>query len=64
MITVNGRNVYDFEGKTVAEIIKSNYPYAKIYVKLNGRHIEPDEYPDLVLAPGDQLQVIHLMAGG
>lgn len=64
MITVNGRSMAGLEGMTVQAVIEAHYPYAKIYVKHNGQHIEPEAYPQLVLQDGDQLQVIHLMAGG
>ncbi len=64
MITVNGRTMAGLEQKSIEEVILLHYPYAKIYVKYNGRHVEPEEYPQLILAQGDQLQVIHLMAGG
>lgn len=64
MITVNGRTLASVEGMTIDQVILLHYPYAKIFVKYNGRHVEPEEYPQLVLKFGDQLQVIHLMAGG
>lgn len=64
MITVNNRSILGLEGMTIAEVISQYYPYAKIYVKCNGHHIEPEDYATIMLAEGDQLQVIHLMAGG
>lgn len=64
MITVNGRAADELGGQDVRAVIEARYPYARIYVKYNGEHVEPEAYPRLRLKDGDALEVIHLMAGG
>ncbi len=65
MITVNGRSFPWEEGLTVRKLLdKKNYTFAMIVVKINGRHIPPDEYETALINDGDDVQVIHMITGG
>ncbi len=43
--------------------IKS-FTFPKIIVKVNGKHIEQDEYATTLVNDGDNVEMIHLLAGG
>lgn len=40
------------------------YTFSKIYVKVNGELIEKEDYSKTVVSKGDNVQIIHLLAGG
>lgn len=40
------------------------YTFSKIYVKVNGELIEKEDYRKTVVNKGDNVQIIHLLAGG
>ncbi|SDK82074.1 sulfur carrier protein ThiS [Natronincola ferrireducens] len=65
MIKVNGRAFEWEENLTVEELLKKkNYTYPKIFVKINDQLIPQNEYAKKVIMDGDDVKVIHLMAGG
>jgi len=65
IIKLNNRDFLWHEGMTIEEIIKlKNYTWTKIIVKVNGQHIEEDDYAAIVLNDGDDVQMLHLLAGG
>ena len=41
-----------------------NFTFPKIIVKVNGNHIEQDEYATTLVNDGDNVEMIHLLAGG
>ena len=41
-----------------------NFTFPKIIVKVNGKHIEKEEYATTVINDGDNVEMIHLLAGG
>ncbi len=50
---------------TVEDIMNKNkFIFPKIIVKINGQHIEKEDYPKTVVKDGDNVQMIHLLAGG
>lgn len=50
---------------TIEDILKlKNYTWTKIIVKINGNHIEEKDYAITVVNDGDDVQMIHLLAGG
>ncbi|HHV46635.1 MAG TPA: sulfur carrier protein ThiS [Tissierellia bacterium] len=65
MITVNGREFPYEEGLTVANLLqKKGYTFKMITVKINGNVIKKDEYETTLIRDGDNVQVLHHVAGG
>ena len=42
--------------------MKFNFPL--VFVKLNGKVIKKDTYPQAIIRDGDTVEAIHLMGGG
>ncbi|MBB6217189.1 sulfur carrier protein [Anaerosolibacter carboniphilus] len=65
MIKVNSKDFQWEEKLTVSRLLqKKNYTYPKIIVKVNGKLVHKEEYDEKVIKDGDDVQVIHLLAGG
>lgn len=65
MIMLNGKPCPVHQGWTIRSLLDyKRYTYPKIIVTINGAHIEPEEYAEVPVSPGDVVQVIHMMAGG
>ncbi|MGB4437786.1 MAG: sulfur carrier protein ThiS [Sedimentibacter sp.] len=65
MIKVNNRDFQWEHGMTVEDILKlKNYTWKKIIVKVNGIHVEEEDYKVTVINDGDDVQMLHLLAGG
>jgi sulfur carrier protein len=65
IIKLNGRDFPWEEGMTVEYIMnKKKFIFPKIIVKINDEHIEKDDYPTTLVNDGDNVQMIHLLAGG
>lgn len=65
MIRLNNRNCEWNEGLTVTELLKiKKYTFSQIIVSVNGKFIHNYEYPYTTILDGDDVKVIHLMAGG
>lgn len=65
IIKLNGRDFPWEDGLTVAGVIEKNgFTFPKLIVKLNDRVIEEEEYETTIINKGDDLKVIHLLAGG
>lgn len=43
---------------------KKKFTYSRIIVKVNGQHIEQEDYNKVIINDGDDVQMIHLLAGG
>ena len=43
---------------------KKKFTYSRIIVKINGNHIDQQDYAKTVINDGDNVQMIHLLAGG
>lgn len=53
------------EGMTIQDVIEDNrFTWPKIVVRLNRKVIEPELYTEIVVSEEDNLEVIHLLAGG
>lgn len=64
-MTINGRPSTVPAGSSVRELLDlMNFTYPKIFVKINGSHIEEGAYETTIVHEEDAVQVIHLMAGG
>lgn len=65
MILINGKKHTWTEKLTVQEILDiKKYTFPKIIVKINGRLIPKHEYASTLIYDEDEVQVIHLLAGG
>ncbi|MFZ5966512.1 MAG: sulfur carrier protein ThiS [Bacillota bacterium] len=65
MIKVNSKDFEWEEGLTVQRLLeKKRYTYPKIIVKINGHLISKEEYHSTLINDGDDVQAIHLLAGG
>jgi len=65
IIKLNNRDFPWEEGLTVEKIIeKKSFTFPKIIVKVNGKHIEKEDYATTIINDGDNVQIIHLLAGG
>lgn len=65
MITVNGRDFPYKKGLTVEELLEiKGYVFRMITVKINGRVINKEYYGTTIINDGDNVQVLHHVAGG
>ena len=65
MIKVNNRDFEWTEGLTVQELLnKKSYTYPKLIIKINNVLVPSEEYSSTVIKDGDDVKVIHLLAGG
>jgi len=65
IIKLNGRDFSWEDNLTIQGIIeKKKYTFPKLIVKLNGQHIEKEDYETTYVNDGDNVQIIHLLAGG
>lgn len=65
MIKVNDKNFEWQEGLTVTKLLElKKYSYPKIIVAINDNHITKKEYQSTLIMDGDDVKVIHLLAGG
>lgn len=65
MITVNGKEFSWEEGMTVRKLLElKKYAYPRITVKINGKFVRDEEFDTTIINDGDEVQCIHLMAGG
>jgi sulfur carrier protein len=65
VIQVNGRDFEWVEGLTIQAILEAHrYSSPRIVVKVNGKVVRQPEWPHYVVADGDDVRAIHLIAGG
>ena len=65
MLTVNNAEHAFREGMTIRTVLdEKGYVFHRIIVKLNGRVIEEDDYSKVILNDGDNVEAIHIFAGG
>jgi thiamine biosynthesis protein ThiS len=65
MIKVNTREYPWHEGLTVQRLLdEKTYTFKQLVVKVNDIFIPEDQYQSLLINDGDNVMVIHLMAGG
>lgn len=65
IIILNNRDFPWEEGLTIEKIMEiKNFTFSKIIVKVNGNHIEKDDYATTIVNDGDNVEIIHLLAGG
>ncbi|KJS19154.1 MAG: thiamine biosynthesis protein ThiS [Clostridiaceae bacterium BRH_c20a] len=65
MIKVNNRPIEWQEGMTIKKLINSlKYSYPVLIVTINGEHIPREKYEEAAVADGDDVKIIHPIAGG
>jgi len=65
MIKVNTREHPWHENLTVQRLLdEKTYTFKQLVVKVNGNFVPEDQYDQYVISDGDDVMVIHLMAGG
>lgn len=65
MILVNNRQSEYQDGLTVRKLLEiKKFSYPRITVIINGDVVQPENYEITSINDGDDVQVIHLMAGG
>ena len=64
-LTVNGDPLKWNEGMTVSDVIQlKNYTFKMLVVKIDGRLVKKNLWPETIIPAGSDVQVIHLMSGG
>jgi len=65
MITVNTKEHLWREGMTVQSVIdEKGYTFKHLVVRVNGRPLPESLYDSFEIHDGDEVLVLHLMAGG
>lgn len=65
MLTVNNTEYPFREGMTIKALMdEKDFVFHRIIVKLNGRLIEDSSYANTALSDGDNVEAIHIFAGG
>ena len=65
MFKLNNRDCEWQVGLTVEVLLKiKNYTYPRIVVLVNAEVIPEDKYASTIISDGDNVEAIHLMAGG
>ncbi|PYK21026.1 MAG: thiamine biosynthesis protein ThiS [Verrucomicrobia bacterium] len=64
-ISLNGESVDSREAKTIAELIdRYQFPPQSILVEHNGLAVHRHEWTERLLAEGDRVELIRVVAGG
>jgi len=65
MLKVNNTDHPFCEGMTIKSLMDDKgFIFHRIIVKLNGQVVEDTNYSDTMLKDGDDVQAIHIFAGG
>ena len=65
MLKVNNIDHPFSEGMTIKTLMdEKGYVFHRIIVKVNGRLVDEPFYADTVLSDGDNVEAIHIFAGG
>ena len=65
MLTINGQNVPDFVGKTLAEYLAvQGYEVTRLAVERNGDIVPKAQYAQTVLQDGDAIEIVRFVGGG
>lgn len=65
-ITLNNRpEEFDYDTMTVSEIMEiKKFTFSKIIVRVNDVFIEKEDYQNTMVKEGDNVMILHLLAGG
>jgi thiamine biosynthesis protein ThiS len=65
MLKVNHSEHPFRDGMTIKTLMEEKgFVFHRIIVKLNGKIIEEHDYPGIMLQDGDNVEAIHVFAGG
>ena len=65
MIQVNGRDFEWRKGLTIQAVLEAHkYTAPRIVVKVNGQVVRQKDWDTFTVQDGDDVRVIHLIAGG
>ncbi|MCK4831933.1 MAG: sulfur carrier protein ThiS [Anaerolineales bacterium] len=65
MIVVNGRDAQWREGLTIRSLMQEHrYTSPRIVVKVNGQVVRQEQWESHAVQDGDDVLVLHLIAGG
>jgi sulfur carrier protein len=65
MIRVNGRDAEWHPGMTITDIMKAHgYTAPRIIVKVNGELVRQEQWASYEVKDGDDVRVLHMVAGG
>lgn len=65
MIKVNNKDFEWEDGLTVRKLLdKKVYTYPRLIIKINNVLVPDEEYESTIIRDGDDVKVIHLLAGG
>lgn len=65
MIKLNNRDYEWEEGLTVRRLLqKETFTYPRLIIKINNVLVPDEEFESTVIRDGDDVKVIHLLAGG
>ena len=65
MITVNGKPLEAYEGRTLQELLEARgYRLSIIAVELNGEILKKEDYATTTLHRGDRLEIVSFVGGG
>lgn len=65
MIKVNRRDMDFYEGMTIKSLLDDlRYSFPNIIIWVNGEFITKDDYGKTCVKDGDNIQIIHPIAGG
>ena len=64
MVKVNGEKL-EIQGKSLIDYLsESKYDMKRIAVELNGDIVPKAEYPNIVFADGDTVEIVSFVGGG
>lgn len=64
-VTINGRGERIARGSTIGAFLAGKgYRVTMIIVELNGEIVPRDDYADIVMRPGDRIEMVHAVGGG
>ena len=64
-VTINGREEVLPVGLTVAGLLERRGIHTTmVAVEQNGRILRKSEFPDIAIAAGDKLEIVHFVGGG
>lgn len=65
MIRVNNRNIDFRENMTIKNLIEDlKYSFPTLIIKVNGKFIPKNRYEETLIKDGDDIKIIHPIAGG
>lgn len=65
MIRVNNRDLDFYEGMTIKSLIEDlKYSFPTLIIKVNSKFIPKNQYHETIIKDGDDIKIIHPIAGG